>query len=717
MLILVLSEKLELRFVSSDSTASFHPHPDNVGQPLESALGLIVFDPGLPLECRALLKGTATSPHIIGECEVMGFTRRIFFRKSTNDGCNELIVTYQAGELAPRLQLDRVRTQLVAALDAIEDPVAYFDSQDRLVMCNRSYEKLHSGPEGQIMTGMSFEDILRIDLRNDVLGLPKAQHEEWLQQRLAQRGQPTFEREMQIRDGRFFRVTERATSEGGRVHVLIDITRLKSSQGELLNVVAGSRVGTWTLDLGSGEGRVNQRWAEMLGIDIDTLGPVRFEDWRELVHPDDLEIAEAGMLNCITGVSTSFEVEYRMQHRLGHWVWLMGRGGVSGLDVVGQPQQISGVVLDITRRKDLEAELAMRAMAIAITEEGITITDPKGIILYTNRAHAEMFAQTDAEAMVGQTWYSLYSPQAAAAGRAEALRADGLSFEQNLSLTEMPDGKIICVSRDKSIHNNIERVRLELRDSVQKAQRQEIVNLLAAGLSHDVTNIVSLISHLSDPVFVELDIERENPLEKIHVAARQVLALMDPIRNVGRQREERQELDLGLLVREAADVLRLGAPYSLDIRTNLPSKPVIATVDQMQFMQVLLNLGLNARDALDDGPQTIEIAMSLGTELPDSATLEVGRIPKGRHAIIMVRDTGTGISPAVRSRLWEPYFTTKEVRGTGLGLPVIAEIVRDAGGGIALETVLGKGSIFYVAWPLIQKDKLERYRPVYDVAA
>jgi signal transduction histidine kinase len=137
----------------------------------------------------------------------------------------------------------------------------------------------------------------------------------------------------------------------------------------------------------------------------------------------------------------------------------------------------------------------------------------------------------------------------------------------------------------------------------------------------------------------------------------------------------------------------------------------------MQFMQVLLNLGLNARDALDDGPHTIAFEVTLGKKLPALARLEVGCIPNVRHAIIRVEDTGSGISPEIRSRLWEPYFTTKQARGTGLGLAVIAEIVRDAGGGIALESVPGVGSAFYVAWPLIQKDELEKQRPVSRVAA
>ena len=117
-------------------------------------------------------------------------------------------------------------------------------------------------------------------------------------------------------------------------------------------------------------------------------------------------------------------------------------------------------------------------------------------------------------------------------------------------------------------------------------------------------------------------------------------------------------------------------------------------------MQVLLNLGLNGRDALGDGEQEIALSLSLGDAIPQTADLEVWEIPDKPFALFSISDTGTGIKPEVRERLWEPYFTTKGNMGTGLGLPVIAEIVRETGGAIALETAPGVGSSFYVAWPL-----------------
>ncbi|MFO8126612.1 PAS domain-containing protein, partial [Yoonia sp.] len=519
-----------------------------------------------------------------------------------------------------------------------------------------------------------------------------------------------------FRDGRWFRVTERSTAGGGLVHMLVDITDIKSAQVALQQVISGAQAATWAVDLETGESNANDIWADMLGLDKKIATSLGFEGWRKLVHPEDLIAAEAGFLQCAEGSAAAFAVEYRMRHRLGHWVWVLGRGGVSDHHVDGRPHKISGVLLDISRQKQMEAELAMQSAAITATEEGITITDEAGTILFTNPAHAAMFAHNEPLSLVGQPWHSLYSPQVAAglaaeafptlrdqgywAGQVDALRADGGRFEQELSLTEIPGGKIICINRDVTARNAIEREQLQIRDRVELAQRQEIVNLLAAGLTHDLANLIAIISHFSDPALEEAGIRLPQSLANIHATARQAVSLLEPLRSLGTGKRETEETDLTDLLNEAAGILKLGATHNLTITANLPDEPIFVMVDSLKLMQVLLNLGLNGRDALGDGKQEIALSLSLGEPVPQTAAVEVGEIPVEPYALFSISDTGTGITPEVRARLWEPHFTTKGNMGTGLGLPVIAEIVRETGGAIALETTPGVGSSFYVAWPI-----------------
>jgi PAS domain S-box-containing protein len=645
-----------------------------------------------------------------------GYLRRIMLRAAGDGQAKELIVNYEPSMSAQRLELTEVRKHLADALGLVQDPFAYYDKYDCLVHFNQAYARLHGSSEGEITAGMRFEEILRRDLRNGLIDIPVAQHEQWLRTRLAQRERQTFEEEMRISDGRWFRVTERSSAGGSRVHVLVDITSLKTAQVALQQVISGAQAATWTVNLETGESDVNDRWIEMLGLDRQAVTALGFEGWRKLVHPDDVAEAEAGFLQCAEGSTTSFEVEYRLRHRLGHWVWVMGRGGVSDWHPDGRPRKLSGVLLDISRQKLLETELALRAAAISATEEGITITDAAGTILYTNPAHAAMFGHDDPKSLIGQPWHTLYSTQVAAGlaaeafptlrdqgywtGQAEALRADGGTFEQELSLTEMPDGKIICVNRDVSTRNAIVRERLQIRDRIELAQRHEIINLLAAGLTHDLTNLIALIAHYSDPVLEEAGFERHHILKTIHAAARQAAGLLEPLGFLDTEKREIEQIDLANLLNEATGILKLGASHNLKIKVDFPDEPIITTVDPLKLMQVLLNLGLNGRDALGDGEQEISLSLSLSEAIPQTADLEVGEIPDEPFALFSISDTGSGIMPEVRDRLWEPYFTTKGNMGTGLGLPVIAEIVRETGGAIALETAPGDGTTFYVAWPL-----------------
>jgi PAS domain S-box-containing protein len=720
LLLLILSKDLKLRFIAPDATASFQPRHAHLDQPIEGAEGLMAVDPGLSLDCRSVLRGGQASVRQVSPFGGEGYMRRIMLRAACEEQAEELVISYEPTDSAQRLELTEVRKKLVDALDSVQEPFAYYDKYDCLAHYNQAYARLHHSSEGEIIAGMRFEEILRRDLRNGLIGIPVEEHEQWLRDRIAQREHQNFEKEMRFSDGRWFRVTERSSAGGSCVHLLVDITDLKIAQVGLQQVISGAQAATWTVNLETGESDVNDRWIEMLGLDRQAVSSLGFKGWRALVHPEDVAAAETGFLQCTDGTAAAFEVEYRLRHRLGHWVWVMGRGGVSDHHADGRPYKISGVLLDISGQKRLEAELAMQSAAIAATEEGITITDEAGTILFTNPAHAAMFGHDDPVSLIGQPWYSLYSPQVAAelaakafpalreqgywAGQAEALQANGTTFEQELSLTEIPGGKIICINRDVTSRNAIERERVQIRDRIKLAQRQEIINLLAAGLTHDLANLIGIISYISDPALEDVGIRLPRSLENIHATARQAISLLEPLQSLGTGKRETEETDLAELLNEAAGILKLGATHNHKITADVPDEPIIATVDPLKPMQVLLNLGLNGRDALGDGKHEIALSLSLGEPVPQTAALEVGEIPDKPYALFRISDTGTGITPEVRARLWEPHFTTKGNMGTGLGLPVIAEIVRETGGAIALETTSGVGSVFYVAWPLAYPD-------------
>ena len=367
---------------------------------------------------------------------------------------------------------------------------------------------------------------------------------------------------------------------------------------------------------------------------------------------------------------------------------------------------------------DLAQELRRRDAAITATGAGLCITDDKGVIIDVNPALTSMLGHDRPSDLIGASWFSLFADASVSALRDFGLDAlhdagtwhgpalmrckKGRDLEVDLSLTEMQDNAVIWVCRDVTARNETQRQLLSAQANIQRAQRQEIVNLIAAGFTHDLTNLVALISHLSNPVLRGHFAQNKDVLEEIHCAARQMVALLEPIKQLGRRQSPRMRLDLGALLAEAAGILRISAPRGLQIITKIADEPLHVDGDRMQLMQVLLNLGLNAREALNEGAQTITLSLKRATALPKSVKLETGVIPPAPFALFAITDTGPGMNAATRAKIWEPYFTTKTLSGSGLGLFVVANIVRGAGGGIALTTAPGKGTTFYIAWPLDQ---------------
>ena len=242
-LTLIVSKDLNLRFLSSDATASFRPHPAHLDQPIEAAEGLMAVDPGLSLDCRSVLRGGPALVRKISSPGGGGFLRQIMLRTASNGQADELIVNYEPSVSAQRLELIELRKHLADVLYSVQDSFAYYDKYDCLVHFNQAYARLHGSSEGEIIAGMRFEEILRRDLRNGLIDVPVEQHEQWLRDSLAQRERQVLEEEMRFSDGRWFRVTVRATSGGAHVHIFVDITGPKTAQIALQQVISGAWTG------------------------------------------------------------------------------------------------------------------------------------------------------------------------------------------------------------------------------------------------------------------------------------------------------------------------------------------------------------------------------------------------------------------------------------------------------------------------------------------
>jgi PAS domain S-box-containing protein len=245
-----------------------------------------------------------------------------------------------------------------------------------------------------------------------------------------------------------------------------------------------------------------------------------------------------------------------------------------------------------------------------------------------------------------------------------------------------------------------------LEDQLRQAQKMEAIGQLAGGVAHDFNNLLSVIGGYtelalaktseSDPIGEYL-LEIRTAGERAAALTRQLLAFSR------RQRLQPQVLSLNAIVEELEKLLRRLIGENISLVTNLDPSVHPVTVDAGQMEQVIINLAVNARDAMPGGGTlTIETAeVSVPAPAPENSPAG-----PGIYTVLRVIDTGIGIPPEVQPRIFEPFFTTKEQgKGTGLGLSMVYGIVKQSGGEITFDSAPGRGSTFSVLLPVTQRDE------------
>lgn len=236
--------------------------------------------------------------------------------------------------------------------------------------------------------------------------------------------------------------------------------------------------------------------------------------------------------------------------------------------------------------------------------------------------------------------------------------------------------------------------RKQLEEQLRHTQKIEAVGQLAAGVAHDFRNLVSAIQgHLMQARRL---LQPEHPasacLDHVEEAANQAGTIAGSLLTFTRRSAaEKRTIELASVVRQAVGLLKHSLPASIRIETRIADPSPFISADANQLQQVIMNLALNARDAMKGG---------------GSLTIESGSAPDGRARLI-VRDTGTGMTPEIRARIFEPYFTTKpRGQGTGLGLPIIHGIITEHGGDITVESAPGAGTSFVITLPAAEPPKI-----------
>jgi PAS domain S-box-containing protein len=369
---------------------------------------------------------------------------------------------------------------------------------------------------------------------------------------------------------------------------------------------------------------------------------------------------------------------------------------------------------DITERKRMEASHARLAMSVEQSSENILITDTRGAILYANPAFERTTGYTVAEALgknprflqSGKHEAGFFRQMWEVLARGEAWhghminrRKNGELFEEEATISPIRDemGKVVnyvAVKRDVT-----REMRLEAQ--FRQSQTMESIGQLAGGIAHDFNNILAAIM-----MQVELAREIENTPEYVSQGLKAILASAERAASLTRQLllfsrkqvMQPRQLDLNEVVTSLAKMLRRITGEDVRMELRFQTAPLMTFADPGMIDQVLMNLVVNARDAMPQGGLII-IETAEKTIGQEQAALDPEASP-GRHAWFSVSDTGCGIPPEVVPRIFEPFFTTKEVgKGTGLGLAMVFGIVKQHHGWITVHSEVGRGTTFQVFLP------------------
>lgn len=456
---------------------------------------------------------------------------------------------------------------------------------------------------------------------------------------------------------------------------------------------------------------VNPAWTATLGWTAEELTR---RPYIEFVHPDDRgpTVAEAERLVATAGTTFSFENRYRCKD--GSYRWISWRSVVDTTRRV-----IYASARDTTEKRQAEAELRLRDRAIQAVVQGILITDPNqpdnpivyaspGFERLTGYAAAEV-AGRNCRFLQGKDTDSEQVAKLRIAVRDETdctvellnYRSDGTSFWNEVSVSPVRDGN--GVTHFVGVLTDVT-ARKRLEEQFRQAQKMQAIGKLAAGIAHDFNNLLTIINGYSEMLIQSLppnDPSREL-LTEIHHAGERSAGLTRQLLVFSRQQVLAPRiLELNAVVLDSERLLRRMIGEDVRLTTALDPELGAIRADPGQVEQVLLNLAVNARDAMPTGGQlTIE---TRNVELGEDDIRSNADARPGPHILLAVSDTGCGMTSDVKARIFEPFFTTKsQGKGTGLGLATVYGIVQQSGGIVDVYSEVGTGTTFKVYLPWVQ---------------
>ena len=534
---------------------------------------------------------------------------------------------------------------------------------------------------------------------------------------------------------------------------------LRQSQQRLSLVLDGASLGAWDWNLQNRVVSIDERFAEMLGLKVTDF---QNDDslWEHFIHPDDSSKFQYALKQHFEHRSPDYQVEYRMRHKKGYWVWMLARGKVNQKDELGKPLRISGTHLDITERKASEEKLiTLNILQTAILESAgyaIFATGSDGTVATFNKAAEKMLGYTQEEIIGKSTLALFHEPYelsqrqkdfSSDIGRAlepgfpvlvakslsglpnehewTYVRKDGSQFPVLLSITALKDpenklmgflGMAVDMTEQKRNIETLRQTNMQLEALTTHARVMAEKALAAnktksqfiANMSHEIRTPMNAIIGYADLILeTPMNEEQKNYISAIQKAGSLLLDLVNNILEIskietGVLQLKNRDFNFKSCVSEIVEILTPKATQKsihlvLELGSDCPER---VNGDQLRLRQVLVNLLENGIKFTEEGSVTLRVG--------PFENLESNWI----KARFEVHDTGIGISAEKVINLFERFnqlddSITKKYGGTGLGLAISREIIRLMRGDIQVKSEFGKGTTFtfFVLLQTVQKEK------------
>ncbi|MEJ5364077.1 MAG: response regulator [Desulfosoma sp.] len=494
------------------------------------------------------------------------------------------------------------------------------------------------------------------------------------------------------------------------------LEQLKASEHRYRMLVEWAQDTIFTLDLQGRYTSINQRSLDRYGLSPeDFLGKTVSE-----VHEARGAPYYSDLLSRVFETKQAVTFEYPFAHR-GMTYW--HRDTLYPiLDARGNVEAVGGISADITDRVQAEEKNRLLSTALEQAAEGIAVATADGKIIYANTAFTRLTGYDPSElegrslrmlqssrhepSFYQNMWATVRSGQVWR-GDVKTRIKDGRDrlFEVLLTPVRSASGIIVHVV---SVNRDVTEQRA-LESQVVQSQKMQALGTLAGGIAHDFNNILGAVVGYAELARLHIH-DRDkvlNALQHIVDSSKRARDLVQQILTFSRPSPgvERKPVQLRYVAREVVKMLRATLPSTIEIRENFPADIPVVMADPTQMHQVLINLCTNAFHAMRDDGGVLELSLSL-ERLAEGQALQNQGLDPGEYVVLSVKDTGHGMSPEVLERIFEPYFTTKEIgEGTGLGLSVVYGIVRDLGGAVGVESRPGQGSLFRVFLPAAHQGK------------